>query len=229
MMELFKPPTDNLYKFMALGGIVLFVAGVFVPPMVFQQTGMEYLAKLRGSDELRVHEEFTNQRLETLNLRAQRAIEEKNKLQKRLDELNSASNSAAVDKLDGQIKAAHREIESIEDSSHELSLNLALKRAQIKYEDTVSVNRRLISRVVLVAGWGLGLFGLIVSVIGFYWWYKHLQRFQDRLVAQEAEAQLGATTESNKQIEQKAPIQPTEVTVGKPTQPTQVDVPQPTK
>lgn len=89
MMDIFKPPTDNLYKFMALSGIVLVVAGVIVPPVFFQQTGMEYLEQLRGSDELRVHERFTNQRLETLNLRAQRAIDEKNKLQKRLEGLNS--------------------------------------------------------------------------------------------------------------------------------------------
>lgn len=55
MMSLFTPPTDNLYKFMALTGIILIVAGVVVPPVYFQQTATEYLVQLRGDEELRVY------------------------------------------------------------------------------------------------------------------------------------------------------------------------------
>lgn len=229
MIDIFKPPTDNLYKFMGVSGIVLIVAGFILPPVLFRETGMEYLAQLRSREELKVHEEFTKQRLQTLDLRQQRAIDEKNKLQKRLNGLDSASNSGEVDKLEGRIKEANREIESIADASHELSLNLALKQAQTKNEETVSINRRRDSRLVVGLGWVVALIGVGFSVFGFWWWYKRLQKLQDGLVAKEAEEKLAAPTETNNRIEQKAPPQPGEVTVSKPAQPTKIDLSQPTK
>jgi hypothetical protein len=168
---------------------------------------MEYLAQLRSSDELEVHEKFINQRLETLKVREQQAINEKNKLQKRLDGLNSVSDSAEVDRLEGRIKEANREIESIADSSHELSLNLALKRAQIKYEETVSFNGRRDARVVLVLGWFLGVIGAALAIVGFPLWYKKLQRYQDRVVKKEAEDKLSAAP-AKQQVEQEPSNKP---------------------
>jgi hypothetical protein len=204
MMDVLQPPTDNLYKFLAVSGVVLFIAGMFGPLVLFQQTGMEYLEQLRGSEELQVQEKFTNERLETLKQRELQATEEKKKLQKRLDGLKAAPNSPEVDKLEGRIKEANREIESITDSAHDLSLNLALKRAQTNYEETVSVNRRAISRLVLRVGWIIGLIGAATSIIGFRRWYKRLQKFQDRVVAKEAEAKLG----TNAANEEKQVVQP---------------------
>jgi hypothetical protein len=202
-MSIFTPPTDNLYKFMALSGIVLMVAFI-VPLAFFHQTGMEYLAQLRGSKELQVHEEITNQPLETLNLREQQAIDRKKKHQKRLEAMNAGSNSTEVDKLEGLIREANREIESIADSSHDLSLNLALKRAQVNSEETVSFNRRRDSRVAIQVGAIAVLLGFVASLVGFWLWYKKLQRFQDRVVAKEAEDKL-APAVANKQIEQAPP------------------------
>jgi len=207
MMDVLQPPTDNLYKFLAVSGVVLFIAGMFAPLVLFQQTGMEYLEQLRGSEELQVQEKFTNERLETLKQRELQATEEKKKLQKRLDGLKAAPNSPEVDKLEGRIKETNREIESIADSAHDLSLNLALKRAQTNYEETVSVNRRAISRLVLRVGWIIGLIGAATSIIGFRRWYKRLQKFQDRVVAKEAEAKLG-TNAANEEKQAVQPAQP---------------------
>lgn len=223
------PPTDNLYKFMAVGGIVLIVAGFIFPPVLFRETGMEYLAQLRGKNELKVHEEFTRQRSQTLDSRKQQAIDEKSELQKRLD---SASNSAEVDRLEGRIKEANRAIESMEDASQELNLNLALKQAQIQNEATVSFNRQRDSRRIMLLGWIVALIGLGFSFFGFRWWYKHLQWFQDLQVAREAEetgATVRASTMANQKFEQRPSLEPTQEPVSSLRQPTQVDLPQPTK
>lgn len=206
MTDIFTPPTDNLYKFMAVSGIVLVLAGVIAPPLFFLQAGMEYIAQRRGSDELRAHEEFVAQRLKTLELREQRARDEKINLQQRLEGLNSVSNSSEVDKVQGLIKEVNRELESIADSSDELTLNLALKRAQIKYEDTVSTNRRFLSRLFLLIGFVAGLVGVFISFVGFRRWYKRLQQFQDRVTAKEAEDKL-AVTAAREQIKKTSPKQ----------------------
>ena len=208
------PPTDNLYKFMAVGGIVMVVACFIFPLLWFRESGMEYLAQLRATNELKVHEDFARERRRTLDLRKQSAINEKNEFQKRL---NSASNSAAVEKLEGQIKETNRAIESIEDSSQELNLNLALKKAQIENEETVSINRRRDSRLAVWLGVGLALFGAVLSFFGFLGWYNRLQKYQDRLTKKEAEEKLGTPTEADEKIEQEQLNQ------------RNVDVPQPTQ
>jgi hypothetical protein len=192
-------PQDNLYKYMAVSGIVLIIAGFIGPPVFFQQTEMEYVTQLRGTDELKLHEKFTRQRLETLRLRGDRAKDELNKLQKRMEELKPAPDSAEADKLEGRIKEANREIDSIADASYELSLNLALKQAQIESEETVSFNRRRTARLFVLIGWIAGLLGLCISFIGFRRWYIRLQKYQDLLAAKEAEAKLAAATNANKQ------------------------------
>jgi len=223
MMDLLKPPTDNLYKFMTVGGIVLTVVGVIFPPMFFQQTAMEYLAHLHGRDELKVHEKFTKERLETLELRKQQTADEKNKLQQRLNQLTSGSrvsgNSGEIDKLESRIKETDRQLESIADASYQANLDLGLKEAQTKYEETVSINRRRDSRYFMVIGWVVALIGLYFSIIGFRRWHKRLQQFQDRMVENEAGGALKAKTEATNEVEQGKPvIKPTQVEIGKPTQ-----------
>ncbi len=108
MIDLLKPPTDNLYKFQAVGGIALMVAGLIFPILFFLQTGMEYLAELRGRDEFKVHETFTKERLKTLKDREQQAVREKNELEQRLNQLTSApvvsGNSVEIEKLESRIK-----------------------------------------------------------------------------------------------------------------------------
>ena len=217
MMSLFTPPTDNLYKFLAVSGVVLVIAGFYFPPVFFRQTGMEYLEQLRGSKELEVREEFAKERLDTLTLREQQTLDEKNKLQKRLDGLKSPSNSTEINKLEDQVKEDNREIQSIADSAYELRLNLALRRAQINYEETVGVNQRRISRLVLLIGWVMGLVGAATAIIGFRRWYRRLQMFQDRLVSKQSEAKL-ATDAANEPNE-----------LAKSNQPTQDNVPEPLK
>lgn len=200
MMSLFTPPTDNLYKFVALSGIVLIVAGLTIPPVFFHQTGMEYLAQLHDSKEFEVQEKFVNERLPILDGRKEQVLNQKDNLQQRLDRLKSASPSTEVDKVEGQIKEANHEIEKIEDSSHELTLNLELKRAQIKYEETVSANRLSLSRLFLMLGFGAVIFGICISILGFTLWYKKLQRYQDRKVTEEAKIKSAddSTDEQNK-------------------------------
>jgi hypothetical protein len=96
MMDPLKP-TDNLHKFMGVGGLFLTICCVIFPVLFFHRTSMEYLAQLRARDEWQVHEKFITERLTTLDNR-------KNKLHAQLDKLNSGSktpgNSVEVDKLE---------------------------------------------------------------------------------------------------------------------------------
>jgi hypothetical protein len=189
MMDHLKP-TDNLHKFMGVGGLFLAICCVIFPVLFFHRTSMEYLAQVRARDEWQVHEKFITERLKTLDNR-------KNKLHAQLDKLNSGSkvpsNSVEVDKLESRIE---EQIESIEDTSRELSLDLELRRKAAENDVTLSINRRRDSRVVLLLGMIAALICSFVSFIGFGNWWKRLRRF--RIEAIEAEAQLQAKTEADK-------------------------------
>src|SRR5690242_6779395 len=110
MLSLFTPPTDNLYKFMALSGIVL-VAAFGVPLVFFHQAGTEYMDQILASKELKAQEKFANERLGILEGRKQQALNRKNELQNRLNGLKAAATSTDADKLESQIKEAESEIE----------------------------------------------------------------------------------------------------------------------
>lgn len=222
-MDLLKPPTDNLYKFMAVGGIVLAVVCIIFPSMFFLQTSAEYLAYLRGRDELKVHEKFTKERLETLELRKQQTTDEKNKLEERLNQLTSppraSGNSGEIEKLDSRIKEINRQLETLADASDQAKLDLGLKQAQIKHEETVSINRRRDSRYFVLFGWIVAVIGLYGSIIGFRRWDKRLQQFLDRILEKEAGGALKAKTEASNEVEQSPPsAKPTQVEVGEPTE-----------
>ena len=219
MMDLLKPPTDNLYKFQAVGGIALIVAGLIFPILFFLQTGMEYLVQLRDRDEFKVLETFTKERLKTLKDREQQAIREKNELEQRLNQLVSASrvsgNSGEIEKLESRIKETNRQIESIADASHEASLNLGLKQAQVNNAGTVSFNRRRDSRYLLVVGLVVIGIGLYYLFIGFRRWGKRLQQFQDIIVEKEAKDALQAKTEASNEVP--PAVKSTQVEVTEPT------------
>lgn len=191
MPSLISPPTDNLYKFMAVGGIALIIAGFLVPPSFFLQSGQEYLTFLRGHDELRVHEKFTKLRLETLSRRREQAEREKAKLLERRSKLTFSAHGTSVtgdiDQLDNRIKEIDVQLESIWDASYQASLDLELKQAQDRSEETVSINQRRNSVYFMVGGWVIGVFGIVLTFFGMLLWKNRLQVLEDRKLRKEAE------------------------------------------
>ena len=225
-------PADSLYKLMLVGGIVLAICFVIFPVIFFQRASMGYLDERQAERELPAHEQFTKERLESLDKYKQESADKKNKLEAQLQKLNSGPNASGnvstVDKLQSRLDEAERKLESIEKDSSELRLNLELKRKNAEYEKELGTNQRRDSRVFMVAGAVAAFICLLISFIGFWQWRKPL-KLQARLIAREAEAKLGASTEPNNQIEQKPPMQLTEVAESTPSEPIPVDLSQTTK
>jgi len=201
-----KPTTDNLHKLMAVGGVLLTVSCLIFPAFFFLRTGIGYLALLRAGEEWRVYECFSKKRLEMLDKRKQETTVGRNKLQeqlaKRCSESKVAGNSGGCDKLQSRINEADHKIESIEDASHELSFNLALREVNALQDETLSANRSRDSRFVIVMGWIAAFFCSFVSFIGFRHWWKRVKQFQAHRVAIAADAQRQARTEADKKREQ---------------------------
>jgi len=187
MFELIKPPTDNLYKFAAIFGLVLFVVGFVFPPWLFYQSSLELLKTVAGNKELRAHEKFAEERRRQLETRKNEAETQLEQLQARLSSLASSRSrgSGEIDKLESAIRDANTRFETLEDAYYEFNLNLELKKAQVEEQGTLSTNETRNSRVVVVIGWVIAVFGALLAVWGFLRWNKRIQVFQDKILGME--------------------------------------------
>src|ERR1041384_7117063 len=112
MIDLIKPPTDNLYKFAAIFGLVLIVVGFVFPPWLFYRSSLELLKSFAGQDELEVYQKFAADRNWVFDERKMQVAAEQAKLQQRLDALvqsQSASVSREIDKLRSEERRGGKE------------------------------------------------------------------------------------------------------------------------
>ena len=191
MWDLIKPPTDNLYKFAATFGLVLFVVGFVVPPWVFYRSSLEYLKSLAGEDELAAYKKYADERNKIFEERRKKVEAEQVRLQQRRDNLakspRSASVSSEIEKVEAAIKDVNKQVETLEDTAHEFKLNVELKTAQAKQHHTFSTNESRNSRVLVVVGWFIiAPVGLIVAAVGFRELYRRVQVFEDLILVMRA-------------------------------------------
>jgi len=196
MMDLIKPPTDNLYKFTAIFGLVLFVGGLVLPPWLFYQSSLELLKTVAGKDELAAHELFAQERKQQLERRKNQAETELKQLQARLSNLASSgsSRSREVDKLESAIKDANTRFETLEDAAYEFNLNVELKKAQFKEQRTLSTNETRNARLVMVFGWAVAGFGAFMVSRGFRRWQRRVQVFEDKILQMKAISKNATST-----------------------------------
>jgi hypothetical protein len=206
MIDLVKPPTDNLYKFIALAGLVLVVLGVIYAPWLFYRSTWETLKLEQLNAELKVHRKFAEERQKTLDARKQQLEAERDTLKKRIAELvfvndknNNPAASAEIDRLETRVRETNAAADALADAEHEKNLSLELKEAQAEHQRTVEVNERENTRLIMKIGIPLAIAGLGVSVLGFRLWYKRITIFQDAIVVIEATSKI--TTLSSGQTE----------------------------
>lgn len=193
MFDLLKPPTDNLYKFAAIFGLVLIVVGFIFPPWVFYRSSLEYLKSLAGEDDLTAYRKFAEARSRTLDARTQQAKDELDQIQKQHDSLKiNTIGSTETERLESAIRDAKKRVETLEDASQELTLNLEVKTAQARQQRTFSTNESRNARFLMYLGWSLAAIGGLFSIVGFGFWYWKVQRHLDHILKKEAKSKLTA-------------------------------------
>ena len=197
MIDLVKPPTDNLYKFIAVGGLVLMVLGVIYAPWLFYRSTWETLKSAQADAELEVHRKFAKERQKTLDARKQQIEVERDTLKKRIAELgfvndknNNPAASAEIDRLETRMRDTNAAADALADAEHEKNLSLELKEAQAAHQRTVNENERRNTRIIIVIGILVAIAGLGVSVLGFRLWYKRVTIFQDAIVVIQATSKI---------------------------------------
>ena len=152
------PPTDNLYKFVAITGLLLFLACIVAELSEARKISLQ-VAKVKSSAE-RIWEQ-----VKKLEVRTSEAVE--------------------LRKSGGEVASSvFEEFESeLESLNSPASGSVAKLAEAIKILDASHENYRSIADV---ARWG-EFVGIFLMGFGFTSWYMKLQKYQDRIVKRQAE------------------------------------------
>ncbi|OGU81659.1 MAG: hypothetical protein A2W11_00445 [Ignavibacteria bacterium RBG_16_35_7] len=156
-MDISKFPTDNLYKFIAIFGLVIFIVSYFYPTILYNKV-------LYQSAEI-------NADLETL----EQKITSQENLIKFLQKLSDKATNKNKDTI---IKSLFEEKVKLTTFNNEL-------------QETKKKHYILTSKTDEWEHWAdLALWSQVIGglmmILGFYFWYFKLQRYQDIIIKNEA-------------------------------------------
>jgi hypothetical protein len=184
-MNLPNLPTDNLYKFIALTGVILLVITIFYP---------EYQRKnLR--DEIEVY----NGEVRKLTLEKTKSTEKQKEVKKRIAILDEKSNCNCQSIVNDSIIVRtqiiegpkelielSKEIDKLIEEYTQLNRDFDLKSLEISTKLALINNKENdLFEINEVTGY-FGPFSLLIAFIGFLLWYEKTQKFQDKVLKEQA-------------------------------------------
>jgi hypothetical protein len=163
-------PTDNLYKFMAISGLVLLVAGIVVPWQYIAREG-DMIDALRYQSEL-------------ITLQVQQVETDFGREQQRHQPFLDAVISGKVALSPGNLERAQeifKDAVGLMDRRRKADAAMAEFRASLAKASRADAT----TNRMLLLGTASRALGLLLFVFGFGLWYFKAQRLQDRLLALE--------------------------------------------
>jgi hypothetical protein len=200
--EILKPPTDNLYKFISICGLTLFLISITVPPWLLNKT---WLAYYETDKDLRIVElelqDFRRRQEEGME-RDAKAYLEISELSKELFDPRKAATeqsarSANRDLIKSKIDEQKRKGLERHTAEMELLLSQARKTAEMSYKVKVLAWQQKTSKVLA----GLCILGAVTGLVigwkGFRLWSLRVQAFQDAILKKQAEQEQSAIANQN--------------------------------
>ncbi len=188
MMETIKPPTDSLYKFLALFGLGLFVASLTAPFWIYNKIGEQWIEVGRDSKILEADAEDWRQAGREMDRAKTRFDQSWERLTEAMDKFMKSKLSKP--ELERAFKEGAKARQDVYDNVKTVRQRVAewdKKHAQLQYKrdliDNNEANARMISIMSLVGA----TTGLLSSIAGFLLWYKRAQRYEDVVLRKKAE------------------------------------------
>ena len=205
MFELIKPPTDNLYKFQALAGLLLSLVSLIYPTWLYHQALLRYLAAKNEETELQTQRDYVQKRLDILQSRMSMLLDDPVQLKKFIDDLEkqrlltaSPSKRAVLSsEIEGLRKRWQDSVQNqtaLTETSDELKLGLRSREDQLAHQKTISDTELSLSRTIIYFGLVGVLVGIFITLRGFNKWSKRVQVFQDAILKKQASENPTADT-----------------------------------
>jgi len=170
-MQLPNLPTDNLYKFIAISGLLLIFLSTVLPLWLIHNMELELI-------ETEEERDFISYELEILN-------NEIKLLEKQEEFLQALSSNTKRDLT----KLNNKETKDIGKAEQKtIDIRKELMKSKIKSEK-LSYLVSEITKLKLVIFIG-NFIGIMFTSYGFSLWYRRLQKYQDEIIKNEARKQL---------------------------------------
>jgi len=177
-MEFPQIPTDNLYKFMALSGLALFIAFILIPGQKILDLERQ-TAQLSGEYEILQIE--LSEREDEFSLVREKivALKDKIKMVPENSHLKKSESSEFLSELHA--------VENAHQSAHEKLVQTNIFRAKTKAKNkemkVVADSIRVTNRALAFGA----LLGIFLMTFGFRLWHQRVQLLQDRLLKLQVE------------------------------------------
>jgi len=186
MIETLKPPTDSLYKFLAIIGLIFFLTSVISPFVLRREFHRQYAEFLRD-------ERINNLDAETwqeTSKQMQKQSIELDESSKRLDEtFDPKSNRSLAEQ--GRVLKEAKKIEEKQFATIELldkqMRDWRKQDAQVEYKRNLLEEYEDYAKNLFTLCLLGGPVGLFMSVFGFVLWYRRAQKYEDLVLKKKVE------------------------------------------
>ena len=184
MIEKLKPPTDSLYKFSSIIGVIIFLASVITPITFIRQLNAESAELIRDMRSLNLDAKTWEETWTQVQKDGARVLEKDD------DFINSMKSDKPLQekkRLLEEAKAAEK-IYTENDARFRQQLTDWNKQGlQVDYKkDLLDSTQEYVQRVVTVCVVAAPI-GLIISLTGFVLWYKRTQKYEDLVLRRKVE------------------------------------------
>lgn len=172
-MELSRPPTDNLYKFVAIAGLTLFVVSTFIP--------------LRESYELERRVARISARVEWAQLEERRMYPGSQLLLEIHNRLRTAGDSVSDSTRRTWREKAQAIASDLVEADGERRDGFVRRLTTISADNAeLGVLAKQTKSLARIGRFGSAL-GAAITILGFWLWYVRVQKLQDAELRQRAE------------------------------------------
>ena len=192
-MDFSKLPTDNLYKFVAIAGIVILSLAIIFPVRFAHDANLQSFAVSREIAVTNAEYEFwESQRLllDDRRKKYDKLMEGLNDFDKVPAEKRTEDQKRAFDEYMKIINSEQQAISQKMEEHHRNSLEVDKKRNTTDIMVDEANYLATSARWLLVFGIAGAVAGLIVASVGFYLWWQCVQRHEDKILQYEATKHL---------------------------------------
>lgn len=198
-MQLPTIPTDNLYKFLAISGLTLFLVSPLYYHIFGRSVELETIAIIKENNLFDLEIKTFREDMEANNRKRERLTERGIKLEAELTAI--LPSSQAKDTKQKEIKAdlvKNYEDEMLEQINEQKIISLKQEELYSKLKEQSKQNieidaetqKLLVDSRYLKALWWTSQFGFLLGLSlffgGLYLWYIRVQKFQDKILIKES-------------------------------------------
>lgn len=198
--EFLKPPTDNLYKFITICGLVLFLISITYPPWLYHRSAMASLSAESDSEMLQLEIKDLNRKRDQFIAAIKKETAESETQGARVKELTEQVSDGKLsakerDKINKEVEDMNSKHEASRKESQRLSQLEddaidKVQRAAVELEYKVRINlwENRYGKVALIFCMVGSAIGLLIGRKGFNLWSLRVQVHQDAILRKQAEA-----------------------------------------